>query len=359
VTELREERPDGRAARSLWVAAAMDIGLCAAKLGAFSVTGSAALLSEGLHSLADVANQGLLALGIRASRRPPDPRHPYGHGRARPFWALLSASGVLFIGAGATLWNGLGRLFDPQPLERLDLALIILGLGVISEAISVSVALRALRLRAQERGTTLREALVRSGDPVLVAIVAQDVAGLVGVVAAAVGVGLSHALGEPLFDAVAALVVGVLMATSALFLIDRNRQILLGSAVTEQQREAVLAALIQSPLVLGVSDIKATSLDEKTVRFKAEVSFDGARVADEWLSERGTEGLRGLDEDQAIRDFLRRFAEHVVHRLGREVDRIEADIQRDHPQVLHIDLEVDAGLPAADPEDVAPGASEE
>ncbi len=332
----------GRASRSLGVAAAMDVALCVAKLGAFGFTGSAALLSEGLHSLADVANQGLLAMGIRASRRPADPQHPYGHGRARPFWALLSASGVLFIGAGATLWNGARHLWNPEPLERLDIALVILGLGVISEAISVSVALRALQQRAREQGTSLREAVLRSGDPVLVAIVAQDLAGLVGVVVAAVGVGLSYALDNPVFDAMAALVVGVLMAASALFLIDRNRQLLLGASVTEEQRSAVLAALVQSPLVRSVHDVKATSLDGKTMRFKAEVAFDGARVADEWLAERGAAEVRSLAEDEEIRAFLRAFSEHVVQRLGREVDHIEATIQTRNPEVLHIDLEVHA-----------------
>lgn len=329
------------ATHSLGFSMLMDLVLCAAKFGAFLVTGSAAMLSEGLHSLADLANQLLLAVGVRRSMRPPSPTHPYGHGAARPFWALMSASGVLFVGAGATVWNGLGRLVDPEPLVHLPLALAILALGVLTEAASFTAAIRTLWREADTNDTSRNAALLRSGDPVLVAIVAGDAAGLVGVVTAAVGIGLSYVLGNPVFDAAAAIVVGLVMGASALFLIDRNRQILVGSAVTEEHRRAGLAALHASPLVRGVRDVKATSIDETTVRFKAEVDFDGAAVADEWLAANDPAAVIELEDAAQVRAFLQGFSEHVVRRLGHEVDRIEEQIKADHPDVRHIDLEVD------------------
>jgi zinc transporter 9 len=323
----------------------MDGGLCVAKLGAFALTGSASMLSEGLHSLADVSNQTLLAIGIRASRRPPDEKRPYGYGRARPFWALLSASGVLFVGAGATLWNGIGRLFDPEPLDHLELGLAILALGLLSEAVSITIATRTVLRQARQSGTSLREALTHSGDPVLVAIIAEDTAGLAGVLSAAAGVGLSYAFANPMFDAVGAIGVGLVMATAALFLIDRNRQLLLGSAVSSARRDELVEALSRSPLVHGVRDVKTTAFDESTVRFKAEVAFDGAALADEWLAAHDAGEVLELEDPAAVRGFLRRFAQHVVLRLGREVDRIEAEIQSQDPGIRHIDLEMDAVTP--------------
>ena len=335
--------------RSLGVAIAMDGSVCLAKLAAYLMTGSAAMLSESLHSAADVANQGLLVIGIRASRRPPDPRHPYGHGRARPFWALMSASGVLFIGAGATLWNGLGRLVDPHPLQRLDLALLVLAIGFASEAASFTVAIRALLRKARATKRPLSEILRRTGDPVLVAIVAEDSAGIVGVLVAAAGIALSRLLGNPLYDALGAILVGLVMASSALFLIDRNRQLLVGVGVPADRREALLTALRSNPLVRGVHDVKATQLDEHTIRFKAEIDLDGAALADEWVEAHGLEPVVGLADEAAAREFLRAFASHLVRRLGAEVDQIEADIRVADPEVRHIDIELDAETGPTEP----------
>lgn len=339
---------------TLALAIVMDGGLAAAKLVSFSVTGSASMLSEGLHSLADVSNQLLLAVGIHASRRAPDPDHPYGYGRARPFWALLSASGVLFIGAGATLWNGVQRLFDPEPLVALEWAIGILLLGFASEAVSITVALRGVRREAREDGVSIREAMRRSADPVLVAIVSEDTAGLIGASSALAGVLLSHALGDPLYDAIGAIGVGVVMAVAAIFLIDRNRQLLLDVAIPASRREALTRLIADSPLVQSVRDVKATALDADTARFKAEVEFDGRAIADEWLETHDGPNLGRLADEEAARAFLRDFAVHVVHRVGREIDAIEADIRRVDRSMRHIDLEVD-GDPMAS---VAPDCDE-
>jgi len=332
--------PDPRAAtRSLAVAVAVNLGLAVLKLAAAAASGSAALLSEGVHSLADTANQLLMAVGIRRSRAPADATHPYGYGRERYVWAMLSATGVLFIGAGATFWNGLQRLGRPEPLERLDLALWILAAALLADGASFVVALRAARRQAG--GRPLGDALAHRADPVLVGILAEDGAAMAGVLVAGLGVGLAHATGQPIFDALGAMGVGLVMGASALFLIDRNRQLLVGRS-PDAERAAALETLARQPAVRSISDAKVTMIGADRIRFKAEVEFDGRALAADYLARHSPDALRRrMSTDDALRGFLEEFAEHVVERLGDEVDAIEARIRREQPAVVHIDLEVD------------------
>lgn len=329
------------ASRSVTVAIAANGSLAAAKLAAFFVTGSASMLSEGLHSLADLANQSLLAVGLRRSRAPADREHPYGYGRERYVFALLAASGVFFMGAGATLYNGVVSLLDPGELQRLDLAVVILAAALLAEGASFFVALRAVRKTGKRSGLSLRQTLRDEADPVVVGVLAEDGAALFGVLLAAIGVGLSHHTGDPTWDALGGIAVAIVMGVSAVFLIDRNRRLLVGLTANEE-REAVLAALRASPVVRHVRDAKVTVLDADTVRFKAEIDFDGAELARRYLADHDpTEVLRRVTGDDELRAFLTAYTEHVVERLGDEIDRIEEDIQRERPRVRHIDLEVD------------------
>lgn len=184
------------AARSVAVALSANAFLAVAKLVVFLLSGSASMFAEFLHSVADLANQALLAVGLRRSEAPPDAEHPYGYGRERTIWALLAASGVLFLGAGATLWNGLERLVWPGELERLDLALAVLGLALVAEGSSFAVALRGL-LRSHGR-EELRETLRHEADPVLIGVLFEDGAAMVGVLVAGLVVALAHLTGDPL-----------------------------------------------------------------------------------------------------------------------------------------------------------------
>ncbi len=325
--------------RSLAVAVAVDGLMVVVKLVAFAATGSAALLSEAVHSAADLANQLLLAVGLRRSQAPADAEHPYGYGRERYVWAMLSATGVLFIGAGATFWNGLQQLLHPQPLQRLDLALWTLAGALLFDGASFLVALRAVRQQAD--GGSLSEALSHRADPVVVGIVAEDGAAIAGLAVAGLGAGLAHATGQPAFDALGAMGVGVVMGIGALFLIDRNRRLLLGRS-PEVEREAAVEALRESPAVRTVLDTKATLIGPEQIRFKAEVEFDGRALAADFLAERSAGELRALlESDEALRGFLGEFADRIVERLGDEVDRIEARIREENPDVVHIDIEVD------------------
>jgi len=247
--------------------------------------------------------------------------------------------GVLFIGAGATLWSGLQRLGHPEPLERLDLALWILAAALLADGTSFLVALRAARRQAQ--GRPLRDVLRHRADPVLVGILAEDGAAMAGVLVAGTGVALAHATGQPAFDALGAVGVGLVMGVSALFLVNRNRQLLVGRS-PDAERAAALDTLARQPAVRSVSDAKATMIGDGRIHFKAEVEFDGRALAADYLARHRPEVLRRrMATDDDLRRFLEDFADHVVERLGDEVDAIEDQIRQEQPGVVHIDLEVD------------------
>jgi zinc transporter 9 len=135
-----------RSANAVYVAILMNMFCVLAKVAAFVYTGSGSVLSEALHSIADLANQMLLAIGIMRSKRGPTETHPHGHAAERFVWALISAVGLFFCGAAASVYHGITILVTPHELEALHLALWVLGTSMILEGISLAAAIRAIQL---------------------------------------------------------------------------------------------------------------------------------------------------------------------------------------------------------------------
>ncbi|KAL6075952.1 Cation diffusion facilitator family transporter, variant 2 [Balamuthia mandrillaris] len=170
-----EESPsDDMNARTVYAAMGANIVLTLAKFGGAWATGSASLLSEGVHSLGDCFNQGFLAIGIRNSKRKPDEEHPYGYGRETFIWALISACGVFFVGSGVTLYHGVSSLITGGALTSPSMALSILGLSFLLEGATFTMALRAVRAGATEAGLSMKEYLLRGSDPLAVAVLIED-----------------------------------------------------------------------------------------------------------------------------------------------------------------------------------------
>ncbi|RME27110.1 MAG: cation diffusion facilitator family transporter [Deltaproteobacteria bacterium] len=311
-----------------------------AKFAAFAATGSGAMLSEGIHSAADVMNQGLLAVGIRMSERDPDPDHPYGFGRARFAWALVSAVGIFFLGAGVTLYHGIHSLLHPDEVEGGGWALATLAVALVVEGGTLVVATRAVRHQAREAGMTLWRYTREGPDPMGVAVLLEDGAAVIGVLVAAIAVGLTMATGSPVWDALGSIIIGVLLGAVAVFLVRKNMDYLLGRAVRPELQQQVLAVLQQQPSVESVHDVKATVIGPDHIRFKAEVEFDGEELARRWLAEHDVDALHAaLATPDDLRAFLVEYGEHIVERLGDEIDRIEEEIRQQVPDAQHVDLE--------------------
>ena len=194
-----------------------------AKFIGFSVSGSGAMLSEAIHSVADTANQALLLLGLKRSERGPDETHPEGYGRERFFWGLVSALGIFFLGAGVTLWHGVHAVLHPVPSSHGWVTWAVLVFAFLLEGGALAVATRGLYSDARTAGIGALQYFKEGRDPTLIAILAEDGAAVLGLLLALAGIGLEALTGAPLWDAIATLAIGVLLAAVAIFLVRANR----------------------------------------------------------------------------------------------------------------------------------------
>lgn len=328
--------------RAVAVALAVDFAIGIAKTIAFLLTGSTAVMAEALHSAADITNQTLLWVGIVRSRRKPDSNYPYGFGQSRYIWALLSATGVLFVGAGVSVVRGAQQLFAPEPLEHLTWGLIILLGSLMAEAASAAVGLSAVRSSARATNQTVWQYVRTGPDPMGVAVVLEDASAVVGASIALAGLGLAELTGNAAWDGVSSICIGLLLGVSAVFLINRNRRFLLGLAPPSESIAKMVAVLESDPVVSRLHDVKVSHLGADSVRFKAEVTFDGRELARRLLTRQDLRNaLSSLDEREAVERLLIEFGGQVADMIGDEIDRLEKQLVEAAPEAQHVDLEPD------------------
>ena len=315
-----------------------------AKFIGFALTGSGALFSEGIHSLADVGNQVLLAVGMQKSQRPPDPQHPYGYGREAFVWSLMSAVGIFFLGCGVTGYHGISTLMDghAHAVEASSLGIGILLLSVVVESGSWWVAVRGLQHEAREREVGFWENVRTTDDPFGVAVLLEDTAAVLGVLFALTALLMTRYTHDPRWDAYGSLAIAVLLGGVALFLISKNRALLLGRAVRPEDQAKLRAILENDPAIERVVLQKATVAGVDDYRISVEIDFDGAWIAEQWLVGKDTaEIMKRLGTEQELREFLKEYGEAVITQTGKEIDRIEQAIRTELPRARNIALEPD------------------
>jgi cation diffusion facilitator family transporter len=215
--------------RAVVAALAANAGIAIAKFIGFAVTGSSSLLAESVHSLADTANQGLLLLGRRTSQRKATRNHPFGFGRERYFYAFVVALLLFTLGAVFALYEGVHKVIDPHPLEDPLVAVIILLLAMVLEGFSFRTAIRESR---HLKGDATWWRFVRDAKiPELPVVLAEDSGALIGLVFALCGVGLAVITGNPVWDGIGTVAIGVLLAVIATVLIVETKSLLIGEGV--------------------------------------------------------------------------------------------------------------------------------
>lgn len=328
--------------RAVAVALSVDFLIGAAKILAFLVTGSTAIMAEALHSAADFTNQGLLVIGIARSQREPDTDYPYGFGRSRYIWALLSATGVLFVGCGVSVVRGLEQVWAAGPLEHLGWGFGVLLVSLVAESISFAFGLSAVRSSARDANLSVWQYIGIGPDPMGVAVVLEDASAMLGVLLAAAGIGMAQITGNPAWDGAASIAIGLLLGASAIFLINRNRRLLLGPAPPSESVARMLAILESSPVVTQVHDVKVSQLGADAIRFKAELTFDGSALARRLLAKTDLEATwSSLTGPEALERALVEFGSEVTDAIGDEIDRLEAELTKAAPEARHVDLEPD------------------
>ena len=224
---------------AVYGALAANLAIAAVKFTAAFLTGSSAMLSEGVHSLVDTANQVLLLVGLRRSRRPADDRHPFGYGPELYFWGLLVAIALFGIGGGLAFYEGVAHLKAPVEATSPVWNLVVLAVAFAFDGASWLLARR--ELHRDLPGLTLWQAFRRSPDPAVYTVLAEDTADLVGIVLAALGIALAHLTGDPMWDGLASIAIGLLLAGVSFALVGTARRFL-----TNQSADPAVVASIHA-----------------------------------------------------------------------------------------------------------------
>jgi len=265
---------DGAGAKKAVCAALFgNFGVAVAKFGAWSMSGSSAMLAESIHSVADTVNQVFLLLGLRLERRPPTVEHPFGFGRERYFWAFIVAVSIFALGAVFSIYEGIHKIAHPEPIRNAGWSFAALGLAMAFEGYALSVAWREFsHWRAKNPGPLLR-ALRTTKSPTILVVLFEDSAALLGIVVAAAGIGLTLITGSTLWDGLASLVIGVILLFAAWFIGWRTRGLLLGESATDADRERIRRAVEDSDAVVEVVEMLTLHLGPRDILVNLAVNF--------------------------------------------------------------------------------------
>jgi len=257
--------------KSVLAALAANTAIAIAKFVAAAISGSAAMLAEALHSVADTGNQALLLLGMKRAARPPDEDHPFGHGKARFFWGLLVAVLLFTVGGGYSVWHGVQGLIHGHETPDPLVALIVTGFAICFEGYAWRTAYR--QLDESRRGRSNWAALRNSKDPEILTVLAEDTAAISGLLVAALGIGLATLTGEAAFDAAASVVIGVILLVVAVLLGQENAKLLIGEGIDPQSREAIERAIRDVDGVDHLIELLTMHLSPEEVLVTADVRF--------------------------------------------------------------------------------------
>jgi cation diffusion facilitator family transporter len=263
------------------VALAANLGIAVAKFVAAAWTGSSAMLAEAIHSLVDTGNQGLLLLGIKRSQRPADAVHPFGYAKELYFWGFVVAVLLFSLGAGVAIYEGIDKLLRPHPITDPLVNYAVLAVAFVLEAISANKAIGEFNRR---RGNVPAGVALRaSKDPALFTVLLEDIAALIGLIIAAIGVGISHATGSPTADGYASILIGLVLGMVAAFMSIEIRSLIIGEAASPAVRrdiqEAILAELAPGRPIRAINEIRTMHLGPTDILVVASVDFEDDETA--------------------------------------------------------------------------------
>lgn len=237
----------GSSATAILYAFLANLGIALSKLTAAVFTGSGSMLAEAIHSFADCGNQILLWVGLRQSQRPPDAEHPLGYGKLSYFWSFLVALMLFSMGGLFSIYEGWHKLHEPEPLKQAWIALLVLAGSIVLEAGSLLGCLREIAKLRKRR--SLRDWLRTTRNAELVVVLGEDVAALIGLVIAFAFVGLAMLTGDPQFDALGSIAIGVVLIAVSIFVAVRIKSLMVGRSAEEDLRAAIIAEIDIDPAI--------------------------------------------------------------------------------------------------------------
>ena len=316
-----KERSDG-SVKVIIAALIGNLAIAIAKFVAASITQSSAMFAEAFHSLADTGNQVLMLVGLRRAKRPPDRDHPLGYGKETYFWSFVVAISIFTIGSVVAFYEGghkLHAILSGQAHESRSqlVAFLVLGVSLLIEGYVLIVALREFRKRFEGQSTV--EALNETRGTTLITVLFEDAAAVTGLLVALLGVGLTAVTDNPIYDAIASLLIGVILAVVAFFLGYMTKRLLIGHSASRRVEARIDEAIRTVDGVDSVLELITLHMGRDYILLNVGIEFRDGMITDE---------------------------------LEATIDTIETRVKAAVPEVKRIFIEADSFLtkpPTADP----------
>lgn len=266
----------------IYTAFVANLAIAATKITAAVITGSSAMLSEGVHSLVDCSNEVLLYVGIRRSQKSPNSERPFGYGKELYFWSFVVALLFFVLGGIVSIYEGVKHVLHPEPIENFLWSYIALGVAFVFDGVSFITALR--EFNRQRGATPFWQAVRQSKDPGTFVVLFEDAADVIGVVIAFAGIVLSRLLHNPYIDGVSSILIGLLLTGVAFILLQQCRSLLMGESAPAEELQAIVQWLRQQPEITDVQAPMSMYLGPEEVILLLKIKFgagvSGGRVAD-------------------------------------------------------------------------------
>jgi cation diffusion facilitator family transporter len=281
VQEAQAGGSGGESTGTVVLAGAVNLAIAAAKLVGGLISHSSAMMSEAAHSLADTVTEVLLFVALKRGTKPADARHPFGYGRETYFWAFLAALCTFGVGAGFSMYQGVETIRNGEEQGSPTVSYIVLAVSFVLEGSSLVKAVRQVRSSARERKISSRQYLRHTTDTTVKAVTFEDSAALVGLVLAALGLFLEQVTGDPVWDGISAILIGVLLVLVAASLARANISLLIGQSVPGATQQELRDELLAMELVDDVPFLITSVIGPGQLLVAAKVDFaDTSTVAD-------------------------------------------------------------------------------
>ena len=257
--------------KTILAALIANVGIAIAKFAGFAITKSSTMLAEGIHSSADSANQLLLLLGTRRAKREPSSKHPFGYGRERYFWSFVVALILFSLGSLFAVYEGIEKIRHPHALNNASWAIGILIFGIFIESFSFRTAIvEAKTIKGQ---TTWSKFVVRSKQPEIPVVLLEDAGALFGMVIALGAITLVKTTGEPIWDGIGTLSIGILLGVIAIILAREMHSLIIGEAASETDRLKIVSVIENNKQVVELVEMRTQHLGPEEILIGVRIAF--------------------------------------------------------------------------------------
>ena len=261
----------GSSKKVIYAALVGNAVIAVAKFVMSAITGSSAMFSEGIHSVVDTGNQILLLYGLKRAKKPADEKHPYGHGKEVYFWSFVVALLIFAVGSGLSIFKGLEHIAHPVEITNPMLNYLVLGFAMLIEGYVFFIAIKEFNKTRGERGYL--EAIQTGKDPGLFVVLLEDAAAMTGLVVATLGIALSQVTGNYVFDGIASVIIGLILAAVAILLAVETKGLLIGECANKHVVDGIRDVLNQTRGVHKVNEVLTMHMGPDYILVNLSVEF--------------------------------------------------------------------------------------